>query len=1579
MKFRRTVSSVVASVFLVVAVLLLVVQLRLATYGMDKVRSLIQGFLPNNRNSVIEVRAEGMESTLMRSLKVNGVSVSVLGEEVAEVSSVEVSLSLWDVLKLAMGKNAGHLDVNVNDVTIRLNDDSVDSLTDMVKMLSKSDSDGSATSSQTGNSGEGGSGLLSDIGLSLTVRNLCIYGDYRGMEVVSEGINASARLDAGLAFESAELNAPELDLSGAALGEGNAVIKDIRASVGSDRIVYISILSGSYSDLAMLAELSAIATIEDGIVSAAVYVDQVTSSISVNDDRLDVSVDGTTLSANYTISDSSAAFSVLIEDVGASYGDSELSAVLKKANLMGSFDGREALSMDIGIESIRGKASGADFTATDMNMEVGLVLGSMSSIGQLVLRNLEADLRTGSGMLDAYARSTIIDYSYSRQGLSVRLRSSIGGRHDDAMIGDFGANLDMSAQTRDFRSISSASLAITDIVAASLPESASFDIELEDAGNAHASLKVGGCLETSADYLEESGDVLLNVYIKDLVPSSFKVLYDRYLASTGTVGEDSVLNGNIVISASSTERFASYIKAVHGGDYSAFDFETPFDVLAGGRISVNTAVSNLQMGTSSIGGAFTLEATLDGALASIDTLAVSTGGMRISYSGSVDLLQLIPEGVLLLQKTSDGSEIARLSFNYEQGERMHLFLFESPLAKDLSIKGSVDWNDLSRILIDGKLKAPFFPSELAFDSVFTTSPLSFTLQGDDLDLSFSFGDGVLFLNGVLDDLEISPKEDMVIKASSALDARYHTDGSGFAVDLKGFSVLISESFEVGFDLSLTDHSIYMTNVKLGITGEDEFYYGDLDFSFSDIPSLIGLDTSSLNGKLEFIRNNSMTSLRGVASENQFYLNFDYMGPKAESLNASLTMLGQRENAFYASASMKWGKAQDNTIELNAVYDDRKLSVYDSGGNIGSLVFEDLNLVVDFARFTLDGSMTFRNETVFKTGETKTQSGRIGITASGQSVSSDRLIQALTGQDYGLDFKMSLTDFSLSDGYRIADTQVDMHLENGLLSFSGSLLNGSFDTASGYLELDIDENNLFGFKAKGYVGEELDLMLTDLRFPLPLLNQFMNVPNFSFTDGLIEGDVLIKGPRSNPSLYGMAYCQSYEMTLFYLPDQIITVKNVALSLNDHSLLVSRTPIAGYSEADGRYFFGDVSVDIILQGLGIETFDVSININHETPVDFWLPIRLGENELEIRGGVQGFVDFSINAGKPKLTTDITVSSMIIDFRFDEEVPDWLFEEKKGPPDMDITLTTGHDVEFYYPENDSPFINFTLAENRTARFVFEDGTIKTDGAMALKTGQVYYFRNDFIIKEGSVDLSERNFPASESSIPVVLNLRAEITDYDSDGNKVIISMMLQNATLDNITPRFSSTPAMSENDILAMLGQSVLASGALDRTLSLSSLARFAATARETLTRVGVLESNKNYSIAGIVRTSLGLDIFSARSNILSNVIIDALPGELTGRADVSILARYLDRTSLFAGKYIGDDWFVKVRLMLKADSNVKLSKNVGHFLAKDLILDTEISLDWDTPMGTLSVFTQPQELSVFDILDTIGFSVTKQIQY
>ena len=1576
MKFRRTVSSVVASVFLVVAVLLVVLQLRLATYGMDKVRSLIGSFLPSG-NSAIEIQAEGMESTLMRSLTVNGLSLSVEGRPVAQISEVRISLTLWDVIKLALGKDSQNLEVTLNDISITADDSSIDSLMNAFGPKDAEDRSADTASTLTSSQQSAGKNPLLEMGISANVRNLSIDASYRGFDLTSEGINASARIGAGLVLESAELNIPELEVSGSALEGRRAVVRDIRASVGSDHVAYISVLSGSYTGIAQISELSAIAQLQDGIVSAALFVKNGFGSIPVSDSEIRLSLNSSTVSANYGLSDSRTAFTLSIENIGVSNGEGNLSFNASSLGAEGSFDGKDAVSINVGISELRGKTPDAEMEANGLKAEAGLMLANQSALGQVSLANAQVLTDSDSPMKRIWTDGSSIDFSYSHQNLSARFRTAAGGEYDNSLIGSFSFNVDSSIQTVDNSLLSTASIAIRDIEAASLKDKANMILELDEQGNLHAGLDAGSSFEMSADYLIDSGEALLNVYITDLVPALFRAPYERFLSSVGAIGEETFLNGNIVVSATATEDFASYMRDLHEGVSSQFSFSSPFDIISNGRISVNTAVGNLAIGSSPVSGALTLEATVDESLAEIQTLAVSTGGIRVSYSGEIDLQQLIPDGVLSLQRSSDGSSLATLTFSYEKGERQHTFLFESPYM-DGGLHGNVNWEDLSDILVDGVLEAAIFPEIIDFHAEVFTNPLNITFNGDNLDLDVWMDDGMLLGLGYLDDLEFYPSEGVIVRASSALVGSYDTQSSGFAIDLIDFSVLVSDSFEVGFDLSLTDHSIFLSKLRLGNREEDVNYSGSADFTFSDIPSLLKLDTSSVNGTVNLLRTNSRTALRGAATENQFYLDFYYRGVRDDSLKASLSVLGQRDNALYASAKLIWGSEDSNEFTFNALYDDKKISLYDSYGKLGSLSIEDINLLVDLGHLTLDGSLNFRNEIKGLSSEPTTQSGRLTISASGPEVSSG-LFQAFVGLDYGFDFRIGLSDITLSDGYSMADTQVDMHLENGLMSLSGSLINGSYDMESGYLDIEIDEDILFGFKAKGYVGDNLDLMVSDISFPLPILNQFTGNPSFRFTNGLIEGDVLIQGPLSNPSLYGMVYCQSYEMTLFFLPDQIITAKNVALSLNDHSLLVSRTPMAGYSEADGRYFFGDVAVDIVMQGLGVETFDVSLNIDRETPIDFWLPMLMGDNEFEIRGDVSGYVDFAVNAGRPKLSTDIYVSSMLIDFRFDEELPQWFYNQPKQPSDMDITMTTGHDVEFYYPEKDNPFINFTLAEDRTLRLMLDGGTFKTDGGIAVKTGQVYYFQNDFIIREGSVDLSQRRFAGLEDSVPFVLNLTAEITDYDSDGNKVIISMILQNATLDNINPRFTSNPAKSENEILAMLGQSVLASGALDRTLSLSSLARFARTARDALTRVGVIESNKNYSITGTVRNALGLDIFSARSNILSNVIIDALPGELTGRRDISMLARYLDRTSLFAGKYVGDNWFVKVRLMLKADSNVKLSNKVGHFLAKDLILDTEISLDWDTPMGTLSVFTQPRELSVFDILDTIGFSVTKQIQF
>ncbi|HKL60053.1 MAG TPA: hypothetical protein VJ863_09150, partial [Sphaerochaeta sp.] len=87
-----------------------------------------------------------------------------------------------------------------------------------------------------------------------------------------------------------------------------------------------------------------------------------------------------------------------------------------------------------------------------------------------------------------------------------------------------------------------------------------------------------------------------------------------------------------------------------------------------------------------------------------------------------------------------------------------------------------------------------------------------------------------------------------------------------------------------------------------------------------------------------------------------------------------------------------------------------------------------------------------------------------------------------------------------------------------------------------------------------------------------------------------------------------------------------------------------------------------------------------------------------------------------------------------------------------------------------------------------------------------------------------------------------------------------------------------------------------------------------------------------------------------------------------------ARYLNNTTIFMGKYIGNDYFLKALIHLSATDRSKIRRS---FVASDLAIDLELSLEWNNPLGTFSFFTQPNELSIYNIFDTIGFSVTRRI--
>ncbi|HRV24271.1 MAG TPA: translocation/assembly module TamB domain-containing protein, partial [Sphaerochaeta sp.] len=288
-------------------------------------------------------------------------------------------------------------------------------------------------------------------------------------------------------------------------------------------------------------------------------------------------------------------------------------------------------------------------------------------------------------------------------------------------------------------------------------------------------------------------------------------------------------------------------------------------------------------------------------------------------------------------------------------------------------------------------------------------------------------------------------------------------------------------------------------------------------------------------------------------------------------------------------------------------------------------------------------------------------------------------------------------------------------------------------------------------------------------------------------------------------------------------------------------------------------------------------------------------------------------------------------------------------------------------------NPIIKATISEGEKLSFTYDHLTdeITMDGSLALRSGEIYYFQKDFFITEGALTVHTESFGGLPSVQPTI-NLRAKLTDYDSSGNRVDIFLILREASFTALNPQFESIPAKATNEIFEILGQSILPSGAYGQ-FNLYSAAHLAAAATNVAERLGYINVFQTSALTETIRVSLGLDMFSLRSNILQNILLDTLPGATPGTT-FSPLARYLNNTVIFMGKYIGTEFFLQALLHLSATEPNKIR---NPFLAPDLSLNLELSIEWHNPLLTFSLFTQPNELSFIDILDTMGVSVTKRI--
>ena len=1091
---------------------------------------------------------------------------------------------------------------------------------------------------------------------------------------------------------------------------------------------------------------------------------------------------------------------------------------------------------------------------------------------------------------------------------------------------------------------------------------------------------------TSVAYQQnkEGGQGQARITYKDQLQIS--ALYDLPKGDKGTFAIRSRMQDFPIALASPTfERYAPFLLPYYSemtrltGNLSFQSTEGTGTLLGfDGTLSSDLVFLDVSLGNRSLNAGVTILSDIEGDSVVVDSLSLSTSELRLVFNGSTNLNDWLPSGDLQLFDTEEGTLLGSANFSPLPPDK-YRYAFNTPLVPSLALEGVIAREGLKNLKSNASfsiygesypLEFTFFTSTLQVElesrenlklQAYLAPPYRANLVVRDLMMPKKGLFNQSLLNGeflvqfnTLSDWKLEAKE---FKMDSLLfnGEEYTLGGSLFAYpsSLKSANLILSQGasqFDLAFEYKGSD--LIKTYLAEGL----------LPFTFTFILSeetqpKISLALSGNTSRVE-----ALIEIKQVGMQ-RFYSPF-------ELVMLNLTAYGHTD--FKKKVSM------DGTISLagptfsfgaDLAATETRFLIENGLFEQGSLVFKDMELSLDAEEGMLISQGRFNHiRTIPYTEQTShfNLSLSMPFTPTTSLFEMGKVIGSLSTQ--GFDGTVTIEDLLLLGEKGIADGNYNFIYKDDSISLSSPLLSFRYNLSDGRVAADIEKDFGIGINIDGWIrAEDLYLKAENIHFPLILLNRLFVKPIFGFIDGIAGGEVIIGGTLAKPKVYGQLTLDSSSMNLFWLPQDILSVKGVTLTIDGQRATSPTFPFFSTNVETGVTVRAEANLRADFDGFTFTSYEL-----HATPIDgqLFVFIPLQGFDAEVLTYAEGTFSLFGTTNETWLAGDVLLENTTMSMGI-QDLPFWYVPT--GTASSDFKITTGKNVSFYYPNTTNPFIKATLTENQKIDILFDHttGAISLDGNFSFRSGEIYYFQKNFFITEGSLGLHTDALSGS-STIQPRINLRAKLTDFDKMGNRVDIFLILRDSSLTNLNPQFESVPSKDINEILDIMGQSILPSGAYGQ-VNLYSVASLAAAATDVAGKLGYLNTANNTALTESIRISLGLDLFSLRSNIVQNILFDALPGSSLGTS-FSPLARYLNNTTIFMGKYIGKNYFLQALIHFSATDKSRIKRS---FVAPDLAIDLELSMEWNNPLGTFSFFTQPNELSIYNIFDTIGFSVTKRI--
>ncbi len=926
----------------------------------------------------------------------------------------------------------------------------------------------------------------------------------------------------------------------------------------------------------------------------------------------------------------------------------------------------------------------------------------------------------------------------------------------------------------------------------------------------------------------------------------------------------------------------------------------------------------------------------------------------IEFKGSFDdYLFFEPTGLLKVSEKESSSTLATIDFQ-EYNDQLFIDM-SSDLLEGGSIKSSavIDENNI-------KLVGEFSYENHSYDfdsnldignRVFLTD-----IENGTALIQVDLTDSPIVFTGSIHNYplgEIASLEKAQISGS-------YIDFQQWMVELEDIRIrdVIYNDNEVMLDLStvITPDSINLRDIVLTENEQPLFGSGSVTYAFDDIlkqPMIINMELSNdverflvearyedqwLSSTIDIVE--SRLTRLPIPIGSGYAKGYVSINGNLDDFLISGTMEIENGRRLHSSYS--------GDVKFDVTPDRFKIDSFT--GNVGDVMVTDLDFIYDFDEQFIDAIAAI----ALTMDRRDFQANLILGTSLGEydpSLSNFRSIL----RDEQLFFDIAMIDMVLDDEV-ISDQFVKATYDNKTLHLYDEENLGfdvKYHTDDGSFFAEVRDKYPISFTLEGILKDgEIDAVSNDVELEFSLYQQ-LGLPFLTFNDGSATGRFNVIGSLGDLEYYGEFFGRSLSASIPYTPEELL-IDDIYISLIGKEIIFAPFYIRTKDTVNEATFSLFID-DIIPTGM-----DLNLMIADEQAV----PIDYEFNQFKVKYIGRGSGDISLSGDFKELSIvgDATVSEGMVSILLNA-----VKKESRNPiAFVDLVVNTGKNLNAVFPNPELPILTAVAKEGEQLKVLVRHAQNKftANGDIGIRGGEIIYFQKNFYIAEGVMNL---NF--TQDTIDPRVSVIAKLKDFDSNGEKVDIILSVEDDSVFDLSPSFSSSPYKTLTEISQILGNNIIPDD-ISSNSDISTALAVATLATDVIQQVGIIDIDPIDDLELSIRNALNLDLFSIRTQVLQNILLDTIPGDFSSTITKNPIARYLDNTTIFLGKYISDDMFLQAIMQLTVDDDY----NTGLFITDDIGLDFEVSYEWNNPLNTLTISMAPDSLALKDVLDSVSIGMS-----